>query len=365
MRGDFSFNGTDIYDLGLEYAPERKDTFIWGEQTFKIADESFDSHDGGYFYGTTLEPKTFTLKCFFEDKYINGDIFTKINTVFKRGTTGKLIFKKRDWCWYIATVTNVDISNITSFLNGIVTITMKAYYPFGRADKTYIDMCADMNMYRATGLLRLEDTPNANGILLSSTDSPITSQRIFYLYNGGTERAKVKLKIQGDVSSGGTLITNSANGQKISIVGMTGGEATTGSNYYMLDALTGKCVLHNNGVDEMKFVWHDYGFLELEPSYPVKRDIYVRAENNKLYAADVIRSEDISKYVKLGDDWFRITGIADDGAAIIAASELTASLPEAGTYRTNIVTLNKITVTVKGSDGGITMLECAYDPTFN
>ncbi len=138
MTGGFTFDGIDIADLGLEYVPDNQNTYVYKPSQWNMNEESFDGHDGGYFYGTTVKPKDFTLRCIYEDSHVNSGGMTRLFHAFKRGRTGRLIFAKRPWCWYVTTVVSVDISQMTNYMNGVVTINMRAYYPFARTDKTYI-----------------------------------------------------------------------------------------------------------------------------------------------------------------------------------------------------------------------------------
>lgn len=59
MAGGFSFCGVDIAKYGLYYAPEDENTYVYGSGEYATHDETFDGHDGGYWYGTTLQPKEF------------------------------------------------------------------------------------------------------------------------------------------------------------------------------------------------------------------------------------------------------------------------------------------------------------------
>lgn len=60
MQGGFSFCGTDIADLGLEYVPETANTYVFAGSDYKIHEQVFDGHHGGYYYGSTVSPKVFT-----------------------------------------------------------------------------------------------------------------------------------------------------------------------------------------------------------------------------------------------------------------------------------------------------------------
>lgn len=122
MQGGFSFCGTDIADLGLEYVPDNANTYVFAGSDYKVNEQVFDGHHGGYFYGSTVQPKVFTLRCIYEETHINDGILTRVENFFRRGRSGRLVFKKRPWVYYVATVTGLDTSSITNYLNGIVTI---------------------------------------------------------------------------------------------------------------------------------------------------------------------------------------------------------------------------------------------------
>lgn len=362
-NGGFIFNGVSCKSLGLEYAPELQDTYIYDADSFKINEEAFEGHDGGYYYGSTVNSKEFTLRCFFEEHNINKGILTKVSNAFKRGTTGKLIFDSRPWCWYIATVTNIDTSKITNFLNGYVTVKLKAYYPFSRYDTLYIksDDMSYYNILSNSALLNQDITPISNVV----DGTPITHQsslndRTFILYNGGTERAKVAVEIQGDVGLGGVTISNATTNQKMRIVKMTGSSATSGSDYYMCDGLTGKCILNNT----LKFEWHDYGFIELDPAYPIKRDIVIDVSDGSgsyvVTSQEIFDISDKGKYLYIDGQWREITTVdTENNSLTISGNNITPGL-----YLTNLVTMNKIIVT-PGSTMNITKLNFRYKPTFS
>lgn len=129
------FDGVDIEDIGLEYAPDNRNTQVYNPADWAVHEQSFDGYNGGYFFGTTVKPKTFTLRCFYEDSHVSDGIMTKVWRTFKRGRTGRLVFKNRPWLWYNATVVDVDATNMLNYKNGIVTITLRAYYPLRGAMK--------------------------------------------------------------------------------------------------------------------------------------------------------------------------------------------------------------------------------------
>jgi len=62
----FSFKGMHIKTYDVFYAPERQDWHIW-DNSFKVIEKSVDSQDGGQWYGSTIQPKEFELRCYFEE----------------------------------------------------------------------------------------------------------------------------------------------------------------------------------------------------------------------------------------------------------------------------------------------------------
>lgn len=193
MQGGFSFCGTDIADLGLEYVPDIANTYVFAGSDHRVHEQSFDEHDGGYYYGSTVSAKTFTLRCIFQETHINDGILTRAETFFRRGKTGKLIFKKRPWVYYIATVTDLDVKTFTNYLNGFVTIQLTAYYPYGRCEQLFYEegLEYEANLLANSSMLPVSmETPTS--IIDGSED--MTETKTIYLYNGGTEKCKVAIE---------------------------------------------------------------------------------------------------------------------------------------------------------------------------
>ena len=114
MQGGFSFCGVDIAKFGLEYVPPLDQTYVFGGAPYEVHQETFDAHHGGYFYGTTVQPKDFTLKCLYQDLHIAHGSLTAIENFFRRGKTGRLVFAQRDWLWYTATVVGILLHDVTA-----------------------------------------------------------------------------------------------------------------------------------------------------------------------------------------------------------------------------------------------------------
>lgn len=384
MTGGFTFDGMDIADLGLEYVPDNQNTYVYKPSQWNMNDESFEAHDGGYFYGTTVKPKDFVLRCIYEESHVNQGGMTRLFNAFKRGRTGRLIFAKRPWCWYVATVVSVDISQMTNYMNGVVTINMRAYYPFARTDKTYItynDPWEEDLMWNTAMMKGTEWDLSKN-----FAQTPITSQTSLpiLLYNPGTENAPCAIEIAGNVGSGITIANQTTN-QKCEIVGLN----TSGDDYIIVDALSGK-VLHNNG--SYAFLYHDNGFIDLESGYPRMDTVHVTATvtsqqptTNTLHLEHSIGGKElIGKYVNmyvtgttavlgiamlgimnLGGDGSgftfqsKIENVSDDGLTITLSDNLSTSV----STDAQLVSFNEIYVTPKDTMN-ITRLVFRYRPTF-
>ena len=354
MQGGFSFCGVDIAKFGLEYVPPLDQTYVFGSAPYEVHQETFDAHHGGYFYGTTVQPKDFTLKCLYQDQHIAHGSLAAIENFFRRGKTGRLVFEQREWLWYTATVIGVDLSDLRNYRNGFVTITMRAYYPFARHD--YISI-GDKNI--------LDHYIAANSGLLSDQETPatkfesMTASTNLMLYNGGSERASVAIAIAGEAGEGVTII-NHTTGQTTKFIAFTKAITTDAQKYIISDALNGKTVLTDGTNAERGFLYHDHGFIELEPSYPIERDVYVSymADQNTLTVIGAELGDDVvGRHIQINDVWHKITGILDDMLTVDAV------FTEDGSCYTNIVTMNEITVELSAGTE-LTKLDFIYKPTF-
>lgn len=362
MVGGFTFDGIDIEDIGLTYAPDLSNTYVYRPATAKTHEQVFDAHDGGYYYGNTLQPKEFVLRCIYEDVHVLNGILTKIYSIFYRGKTGKLVFKKRPWCWYVATVTDIDIKQMTNYQNGVVSIAMKAYYPFARCDYDYIpdgDEYEDDMKYNSALLYEQQFENNTS---FATEQNPITDATSLLVYNPGTERAKVAIRIAGDVGTG-VVIANNTTGQSCRFVGITP-SICTNNKYVQCDGLNGQTVLTNGTITQSGFLYHDYGFIELEPGYPAYRDVEVTVSSDgKSILGDNCFSYDmIGRYIYLSNgEHAKIVNVTDASTLI-----LNATLTPNATVMAQILKMNEIQVSCwpNGGSMNLTKLDFVFKPTF-
>lgn len=359
MIEKIEFCGKDVASyLNIEYVPDNANTYVFAHAGYNIEEQKFEGHDGGYYYGMTTEPKVFTLRFIYEETDIRKGLMSKIESFFAVGKSGKLRFGNRSWCWYDATVVDLNISQITNYLNGFIVVTMKAYYPFARCDSLSITAAMSQNE------LLLEDVCN-NSALIPTVDMPatefigenISSQKSILLYNGGTQRAHVAIDIAGNVGTG-VSIANSTTGQLCKFVGFNEGDY---SHYLESDGLSGKTYWVGGTKDkQLAFYCHDNGFIDLEPAYPIERDVQIQltAGSTTVTSTQAFDESMQGKYLVGNGITLKIVKVEDDSTVIVSAR---ASV--SGTKTVSIVTMNEITIT-PDSSMNLTYLGFKYKPTF-
>ncbi len=358
MTGGFSFCDTDIGSLGLYYVPELEDTFVYKPADAESHIETFEGHDGGYFYGSWYSPKEFTLRCYFEDSKIDRGIMAHVYALFKVGRSGKLIFDRRPWCYYDATVTDPVESDFKNYENGLVTIHMKAMYPFARSEiitntrsEQYHDvLMSNSAVFDKEGMDLQQEFTN----LQSDHANPIP----IVLCNPGQETAHLGVSIAGDVGEG-IVITNATTGQSMRLVAISKAVTTDVGKKVYIDAISGKTILTGGGQTQIKFLYHDYGFLSLASSYPALRDIYINyIGGNTITVLNILNQNVIGKYIFIKDKWMKITSQPDKHTVTVNGTVMSP-----GSERTMIIPMNEIYIT-PDSTMDITSLKFLFKPTY-
>lgn len=320
IRGGFSFCGVDIAELGLSYVPELENTYAYHQAEVSVHEETFDGHHGGYFYGATKQPKEFILRCYFEDSSIDRGIMERINHLFRIGKSGKLIFDRRPWCYYYATVTSLPHPELTNYMNGMITITMKAYYPFARGDDLFYDtiinpaeghsqkVSYDLVM-ESTGILEDENmVPHTSFIDLETSKNEPYS---ILLHNPGTEYSPVSITAAGDAGLG-VVIRNKTTKQECKIIAMTKAVTSDEGKSIYIDGVNGLTTLIGGSESKPAFLYHEYGFIHLAPAYPVVRNIYVSdIQDDILTLYSRVYSDVTGHYIYL-NDWYKIDEMIDE-----------------------------------------------------
>lgn len=353
MIGGFSFCGVDIADIGLEYAPDNAETYVYQPATWRSFDETVDVHPGGYHYGDSAEVKEFSLRCFYEEKHLTHGFMTRFFDLFKRGRTGRLVFKRRPWCYYTATVSErPDISELSNYMNGIVTIHMKAHYPFARSDVRQLDPFDEsaLDMLANTALFQRPEQE-----LPTSFIPPANLTDTILLHNPGTERAPCGIAIAGDAVDG-VIIANLTTGENVKFIGLS--TQVLGNNYILCDGMNGKTVITNGYSSSYGFMYHDYGFISLESGFPIDRNVSAVYSGADVTIPSGLTRDVVGHHIWLDNQWRKIT-------AQPSPYEITVNPAPSGEGQevTDITRMNEIKITPVG-DCTLTRLEFIYTPTY-
>lgn len=361
MVADIIFNGVTLGDHGVFYAPETADWHSWSE-TYKTIDKSNDSQHGGHWYGYSIEPKAFKLRCYFEDLQMHE--LDYVLSLFAPGNIGSLSFSERPWATYIVRVTKpfelMKYPSQNGTLSGTVVFYTTAYYPFATCDQQTIeavqaDRPQDLaDMMNLTGIIS-----NAQALAASNIPAaPITSQFTFLCNNAGNAMADTVLNIAGDVGTG-VIIHNATTNQTCKIVKLTAANSTDMNRELRVDSKTGRTYLLDGATTINAYQYHESGFIQLAPSYPVKRSVAVTYNGTSITAdTAVFDKTDAGKYVWLNGGWVKVTWYSSPTSLVVATPAATTDV-----YTADILRLNQITVTPV-TTMSLTTFDLTYAGTF-
>ena len=356
MAGGFSFCDTDISSLGLYYVPELEDTFVYKPAEAQSHIETFEGHDGGYFYGSWYSPKEFTLRCYFEDSKIDKGIMAEAYALFKVGRSGKLVFDRRPWCYYHATVSEPVDTDFTNYENGVITVHMKAMYPFARSDivvNTRSDQYHDILMSNTA----VFDKEIMN-IQKEFTNITEESNVPYVLANPGQETAALGVAIAGDVGDG-VIISNATTGQSMKFVAISKAVTSNKNRHVLVDPISGKTTLVGADINQIAFMYHEYGFLSVTSSYPATRDVYINyLGGNQIEVLNILSANHVGKYIFIKDKWMKIVAQPDRHTL-----QVSGTISSAGSERTMIIPMNEIYIKPV-STMDITSLKFIFKPTY-
>lgn len=355
----FSYGGRNIGSFGeIHYIPDASER---GEYAlpFKVDEEEINGHDGAYYYGCHVEPRTFNLRCYYEG--LSQRNKEEILQYFNRFTYAQLIFDDRPYAYYLARpytrVTMEDYRVITEYNGvtsyyGLLTIPLRAYSPYGHLiAASMINMAGRVGTALVgTAIIGDASLPADNETLIlpenmMPSNTFTTSGGTYLIYNPGTERTPLNIKLAGTATSG--LITNLRNGQSCGVKDL----ASSGSSYLEIDSETGR-VLYGGALN---FEKHDYGYIWLEPCTPYAKDIKVLYTNSSktIISQGAFTMMMIGQYVYLNGGWRKIASVTD-----VNTATLTTNMTAGGTETTNVVTMNELQFT--GFD--LTSVELSYSP---
>lgn len=230
-----------------------------------------------------------------------------------RNTQGTLIYDERPHVYYVVhPAKRIEIRQYTHRVNGELlysgtfTITFRCYDPFG---KLYVDSYGSTctpALLASTGILPATMMP----------PTPSASDIGFLLYNCGTERAPLTLRLAGDVGDNGLTIENETTGQVCKIVGLRQDELPPGASLE-INSETGQVWLLKGMERELAFHYHDMGYLHVAPCTPFVRSVRVSftAGDRTITSVGGFTPDMEGQYVFLDGAWREIRQANDEDTA--------------------------------------------------
>lgn len=387
MQYGFSYNGVHCNDMHCTYVPTAKKR--WVLPSYDTISSDVTERDGGYYYRTRQNIRTFSLDCFFEN--ITEHQLRKIARWLDRKTAGELIFDARPDVVYRVRPSKQLEPEIYEHLlegnkdrtySGTFTATFTAYEPFGFMKKKAYNVGDDADHYMTyCGMLRTDEMP----------PEATASSRKILLYNCGTEPCGLYFSLRGKAPNGFT-ITNETNGSVCKVLGMPtsplllvvdgenckvlcGNGTYLGEKFvivadgYVLMDIDDNVIYEHvgpEGIDlnaetaKRAFEFHDEGYIILEPYGEVYRDVSAKwsAGSNTVYieSSEILSLEDIvGKFIRLNGSWLKIVDSLDDGGLV-----LSERIAIAGAENTMITTMNELII--EGEGVSIEDISITYTP---
>ena len=342
----FTYNGVHCSELGCAYIPDASGNWFVSPD-IEIGKDETSWRDGNYYYHTKRKARTFTLNCYFEDVDLNGR--ERIRRWLDENGSGWLIFDDRDCVKYFVrpskTVTGkiyegTSACYLGSRYSGTFTVTFEAKDPLGRLTRLTDDNMVDTESDNVCNLVRSNMMPAA----------PTTSSRRFFIYNQGTQKCGLKIRLAGTAPNG-LDIYNDTNGTMCRLRGLPE------SGTLVIDADTGLVTTESNLGTEITYAYHDHGYVVLEPNDELNYTIQLDTTSGSTAAtATTLMTEDLTgMYVWLGNAWNKIVSTGADGAVT-----LETAAPSTTSAQVHVGKLNDIRI--NGTNISLTELSYSYEP---
>lgn len=197
----------------------------------------------------------------------------------------------------------------------------------------------------STGILKADMMPPA----------PAVTDTGFLLYNCGTEKAPLIIRLAGDVGDG-LSIENETTGQVCKINGLKADEIPAGA-YIEINSETGQVWLVKGPDRELAFYYHDMGYIHAAPYTPFERSLIVihTAGSRQITSEGGFTPEMAGQYLYLSGAWMEIRQVNNDSTA-----QLRNIAPATGWTETPVVTMNKLWL--RGDGVNLSRLEVEYIP---
>ena len=256
--GGFTYRGIHSSTYHVEYVPDPADR--WFENSdFDVYSTDVLWRHGGYYYGAKEKIRTITLNCWFDQ--ITTKQREQIRKWLKRDTSGNLVLDELPFVyWKVVPGEPVtgeiynDHKDLTmeDVYSGTFKITFIACDPFGYLTRKYNTGSEDDNANDYCDLLPQNQMPAA----------PTTSSTSFQVYNPGTEKCGLRIKVGGTATKTFRFF-NTTNKSRCVLTGLP-------SSSLVLDIRgdTGLITTHAAGSEanqEKNWAYHDGGFISLDP----------------------------------------------------------------------------------------------------
>ena len=239
---------------------------------------------------------------------------------------------------------------------GTFTIKFACYDPYGRMIAQSVGDYDDLGVAKdivlaKTGIIRTRHMP-------PTRFTGVASDRQILLYNPGSARTHMKVRMSGNAGENGLSIYNAATRQYLKVINLTPKVTTDAGAYVEYDSRTGQTNIVNAGVSTLAFFYHDWGYLELAPSCPILRDVPISTldgSSTVTSSVPLFTKELEGKYLRIGSEWKVIERVTD-----ATHLETFERLKATTTLPTDIVTMNALYIT--GKDFKLDTLEFIYEP---
>ena len=340
----FTYNGVHSSKYGLYY------TMTWDEKWFsdaeyEVYDADVDWKHGGYYYGSRAKVRVFTLKCYFEEI----DVATRqaIKRWLGRETAGRLIFDEMPFVYWNVRPGKVPVGNWYLDNNethsGTVTITFKAYEPFGRLLRKYnTESSPDDGAENYVDILSVDDMPAA----------PTTGGTSFEVYNPGTESCGLTIELAGETENP-IRFFNEGNKTYCSFESLP-----PQGMRVRIDGETGYVTAYIPGSDDVEngYAYHDKGVVRLSPNYGRSGVVYEYIGINGNTHSFQLSGYTVDNHLVGGSLFldelpgvvFNIVAISDATNRVYCSMTGSGTVPEYG--ECTLRTVNKIKIEEKDGD---------------
>jgi hypothetical protein len=253
---------------------------------------------------------------------------------------GELTFDEAPYKYYIAKVTSkpefsfypTTDEDSGHVYNGTFTISFTAFDPFAYSyigsldDRVYYEE-SNIELFYDSGFMHADETPPAR-------IENITSNKIILLYNGGSAKSPVNIRVFGSAEM--IKIENLTTNQNFSINGLVNEEIE-------INAKKGQISIDGALASNL----HSGGFIELEGSSRVDGYELVNFINgsNQITITEDIDLDIIGRFIAVNADWYKVT-YCDFMTGLITLHKNFNG--ETGEHDISIIDLNEIQISGNG-----------------